>query len=516
VFAAGATRGHGRRLATAAIAFVFFATAGTASAGKPGGGGGSGKPKADTTPPSLRISSPAAGAAVRSTITVSGTASDNVQVASVAVSVDGGAYVAAQGTTSWSYALDTRALADGAHTVTTRAKDAAGNAGTASVSFTSSNADTTPPVVTISAPSGGATVGGKVSVVGTAADAGGLAGVSVSVDGGLYQPATGTATWTDGVDTTSLADGTHTITARAIDMSGNAATASVSVDVQNADTTAPSVQISNPAVGATLSGTATVSGTAADNVQVASVAVSVDGGAYAAAQGTTSWSYSLVIGSLANGAHTISVRATDASGNAATASVAVNVQNSLPAGVADQLVTPEGATIQVYSGVSGWTAQQVYDLLKPNAYQLALIGPHLTVKVQTTYNTFTTTSAGTSGGVYASFNATMYLDARSNSLLLTRPDATIAHEYGAVWSMYHLYLTEQGNWTLWLQARGLLNDPRVDSSDVWSKGEMIADDYRMLFGTQAAQSEMSYVNPDVPDPRSVSGLKDFFVNVWGA
>jgi hypothetical protein len=210
------------------------------------------------------------------------------------------------------------------------------------------------------------------------------------------------------------------------------------------------------------------------------------------------------------------VRVTDGSGNASIASIDVNVQNGLPAGVTDQLVTPEGATIQIYSGVSGWTAQQVYDLLKPNAYQLALIGPHLTIKVQTTYNTFTTTSAGTSGGVYASFNATMYLNASSNSLLLTRPDATIAHEYGAVWSMYHLYLTEQGSWTPWLQARGLLNDPRVDSSDVWSKNEMIADDYRMLFGTAAAQSEMSYVNPDVPDPRTVAGLKDFFVTVWGA
>jgi Bacterial Ig domain len=502
-----------RRLVATALAFVAFASAGTASAGK---GGGGGKPRGDTSPPSVAISSPAASVTVRGTIGVAGTASDNVQVASVAVSVDGGAYVAAQGTTSWSFALDTRSLVDGAHTVTARAKDAAGNATTASVRFTSSNADTTPPVVTISAPSGGATLGGTVSVSGTAADTGGLAGVSVSVDGGLYQPATGTSSWTDGLDTTSLADGTHTVTARAIDTSGNAATASVSVNVQNADTTAPSVQVSSPAAGATLSGTATVSGTASDNVQVASVAVSVDGGGFSSAQGTIAWTYALSTTSLANGAHTISVRATDGAGNATTANVSVNVQNSLPSGVAQQLVTPEGATIQVATGVTGWTAQQVYDLLKPNAYQLALIGPHLTVKVQATYNTFTTTSAGTSGGVYASFNATMYLDARSNSLLLTRPDATIAHEYGAVWAMYHLYLTEQGSWAPWLQARGLLGDSRVDSSDVWSRGEMIADDYRMLFGTAAAQSEMSYVNPDVPDPRSVAGLRDFFVNVWGA
>ena len=505
-----------RRIVGAAVAvFVFvFALAGTASAGK--GGGGGGKTRSDTSPPSIAVSAPSAGATMRGTVVVSGTASDNVQVASVAVSVDGGAYVAAQGTTSWSYGLDTKSYPDGPHTVTARAKDAAGNASTASVSFTSSNVDTTPPVVTISAPSGGATVAGSVSVSGTAADTGGLASVAVSVDGGLYQPTAGTASWTDSLDTTALANGAHTITARAVDMSGNASTANVSVNVQNADATPPAVQIGSPAAGATLSGAVIVSGGASDDAQVASVAVSVDGGAYAAAQGTTSWSYALNTTSLANGAHTISVRATDGSGNVATASVAVTVQNALPAGVAQQLVTPEGLTIQIYSGATGWTAQQVYDLLKPNAYQLGLIGPHLTIKVQTTYATFTTTSAGTSGGVYATYNATMYLNASPSSLLLSRPDATIAHEYGAVWSMYHLYLTEQGNWTPWLTARGILEDPRVDSSDVWSRGEMIADDYRMLFGTQAAQDEMGYVNTDVPDPRTVPGLKDFFVNVWGA
>src|SRR5437773_2296592 len=81
----------------------------------------------------------------------------------------------------------------------------AGTARTASVGFTPSNADTTPPVVTITAPAGGTTVGGSVSVSGTAADAGGLASVAVSVDGGLFQPATGTASWTDGLDTTALA-----------------------------------------------------------------------------------------------------------------------------------------------------------------------------------------------------------------------------------------------------------------------------------------------------------------------
>jgi hypothetical protein len=382
--------------------------------------------------------------------------------------------------------------------------------------------DTSAPTVVISSPQAGATLSGQIGLAGTASDNVQVAKVEISVDGGAYQGAQGTTSWTYQLDTSALAGGSHTITARATDSSGNQSSTAVSVTVSSdlapPDTTPPSVAISAPTPDSTVLGSLTITGTASDNAQVVKVEVSLDGGPYHAAQGTESWTYALDTTALANGLHSLTAHATDSSGGTAMSAESVTVQNpsSLPAGVSEQMVTPEGARIQIYLGVSGWTAQQIHDLLKPNAYQLGLIGPHLTIKVQTTYNTFTTTSAGTSRGVYTSFNATMYLNASSNSLLLTRPDATIAHEYGAVWSMYHLYLTQQGSWTPWLQARGLLGDPRVDSSDVWSKGEMIADDYRMLFGTQSAQNEMDYVNPDVPDPRTVAGLKDFFVNVWGA
>jgi hypothetical protein len=249
--------------------------------------------------------------------------------------------------------------------------------------------------------------------------------------------------------------------------------------------------------------------------------VSVVGGAYQPALGTSSWSYSLDTTNLADGSHTIAARAADTSGNASTTSESVSVQNTTaspppPAGVIDQLITPEGATIQIYSGVTGWTAQQVYDLLKPNAYQLALIGPHLTIKVQTQYVSSTTAGASESNGVYSNYSATTYLQATSTSNFNSRPDFVMAHEYGHVWTLYHLYLTEQNDWDPWLSARGLLGDSRIDSSFAWSKTEMIADDYRLLFGTSAAQSEAAYINPQVPDPRTVPGLKDFFVTVWGA
>jgi hypothetical protein len=81
----------------------------------------------DTTAPSIAISSPAAGAVLTGLVTVSGSASDNVGVVRVEVRVDSEPHVVASGTASWHVALDTRAYADGPHTISARAFDAAGN-----------------------------------------------------------------------------------------------------------------------------------------------------------------------------------------------------------------------------------------------------------------------------------------------------------------------------------------------------------------------------------------------------
>ncbi|MGZ4213421.1 MAG: Ig-like domain-containing protein [Actinomycetota bacterium] len=97
-----------------------------------------------------------------------------------------------------------------------------------------------------------------------------------------------------------------------------------------ADTVLPSVSIASPSNGATVGGTVTFSGTASDNVAVASVAISVDGGSYAAATGTTSWSFSLNTTTLADGSHTVSARATDTSGNKSSVSESITTSNSAP------------------------------------------------------------------------------------------------------------------------------------------------------------------------------------------
>ena len=94
------------------------------------------------------------------------------------------------------------------------------------------------PAVSISQPASGSTVSGAVTVSGTAQAQGsaGIAQVQISVDNGAWQPATGTASWTASVDTTVLTNGSHTVTARATDTSGNVGTASVAVSVDNVST----------------------------------------------------------------------------------------------------------------------------------------------------------------------------------------------------------------------------------------------------------------------------------------
>jgi len=94
-------------------------------------------PVLDTTPPTVSLTAPAAGAGVSGTVTVNATASDNVGVAGVQFKVDG-VNVGAEDTSSpYSIGWDTTAMSSGTHVISAVARDAAGNtttSGTRSVS----------------------------------------------------------------------------------------------------------------------------------------------------------------------------------------------------------------------------------------------------------------------------------------------------------------------------------------------------------------------------------------------
>ena len=95
-----------------------------------GGGGGGDAPPADTTAPVVTISAPGSGGAIVGSIGVSASASDNVGVAGVQFMLNGanlGAEVtAAPYTITWNSAT----AANGVHTLTAVARDAAGNTAT--------------------------------------------------------------------------------------------------------------------------------------------------------------------------------------------------------------------------------------------------------------------------------------------------------------------------------------------------------------------------------------------------
>jgi hypothetical protein len=491
----------------AAAIFGVLSMTGAAAPGGSGGGGG-GKPKRDTAPPSITAS---IVQQTSSAVVLSGTASDNVGVTEVDVAVDRGASTPAQGSTSWSYTIDTTKLATGSHTATATARDAAGN--TASASATFSVSAPTPPTTTILSPTANADVGGTITVNGTASGTNQVAKVELKVDGGAYKLVQGTSNWAGAVDVSGYANGTHTLTARATDAVGNVGVSSEPISVEN-DVAPPTIAVTTPSAGAKVSGTFSVAGTASDDVSVATVAVSVDGGAYAAAQGTTAWTYSLDTTQLANGSHTLTAQATDGTGKTSTSSVTFSVGNPTPASSGQELVTPEGVTIDVAPDVTNWTPQQIYDLLKPNAYELSLIGPDVTIKVQTAAASATSAGAVQVGSTWSDYHATIYLQAIPGSTFSTTPESVLTHEYGHAWTLYHLYMSQNHDWTKYLQARGVYNDPRLNSSYMWSTMEIAAEDYRLLFGTPTAQNGFSQMNYQIPDARDVSGLKSFFTDVW--
>jgi Big-like domain-containing protein/purple acid phosphatase-like protein/fibronectin type III domain protein len=201
----------------------------------------------DTTPPTVSLTAPANGATVSSTVNVTANATDNVSVASVQFQLDGtnvgSALVAAPFVFSW----DTTKSTNGAHALRAIAKDGAGNSTTsAAVSVTVSNStpDTTPPTVSVSAPAGGATVSGTVTVSANASDNVGVASVQFRLDGANLGSLDTASPYSIAWNTTTATNGAHTLSAVAKDAAGNTATsANVSVNVNNgsADTQAPSV-----------------------------------------------------------------------------------------------------------------------------------------------------------------------------------------------------------------------------------------------------------------------------------
>jgi len=195
-------------------------------------------PAQSTAPLTVAIASPANGGTVSGTITSSGTASASGSVSSVQVAVDNGSFSNASGTNNWSFPLNTASLSNATHTIKAKATDSSGNTAISNpVSITVNNggSTSTPLAVAIASPASGATVSGIITSSGTASASGSVSSVQVAVDNGSFSNASGTNNWSFSLNTASLSNATHTLTAKATDSSGNTATSNpVSITVNNA------------------------------------------------------------------------------------------------------------------------------------------------------------------------------------------------------------------------------------------------------------------------------------------
>ncbi len=272
----------------------------------------------DYTAPASTFTAPTSGQVISGgSFTIRGTATDGSGsgIVSVDVSIDGGAWMTAQGTTSWS--LVWTPPSPGSHNLRVRATDAAGNVENPGYGMYI-NVDTLAPYSAILTPYDGQLLRAPTVVVtGTASDpVSSVAFVDVSTNGGTtWGRATllGGQTW---VYTWTVSnDGFYNLRSRATDVAANVETPGSGINVQ-VDSIAPSSLILAPWNGQYIRGDGfTITGTASDiGSGVRRVEVSIDGGAWNLAGGATAWSYFWSpLGD--DGAHSIRSRATDQAGN---------------------------------------------------------------------------------------------------------------------------------------------------------------------------------------------------------
>jgi hypothetical protein len=297
----------------------------------------------DTAAPTVTLSAPANGALV-STLspTITYSVSDANAGATSYCIIDSGSPVAC--TSGGTITV----VGQGSHTLRVTNTDLAGNVGTSATNtFT---VDTVAPIApSITTPSAATTYTNLTAntIAGSAEN-----NASVKIYDGATLIATvsanGSGAWTYA---STLAVGSHTITATATDAAGNTGVASGAKTII-VDQTAPAAPaITSPAAATTYSNLTanTISGTAENNASVKIFDGATQIGT-ATADGSGNWSYAAT---LAIGSHSITATATDLAGNTGVASGAKTIIVDQSAPSAPVILTPAAAT--TYSATTAVT-----------------------------------------------------------------------------------------------------------------------------------------------------------------
>jgi hypothetical protein len=278
-------------------------------------------------PPQVSITAPAAGTTLTGTtsITASATADTGQTIARTEFRLDG-ALLGSDATSPYSWSLNTVAYSNGQHVLNVTAYDSGGRSAGTQVTVTFSNTPA-PPTVSITAPANLANVGGNLTITASVTPSGGktIGSTTLYIDGtNMGSRTTAPYTWT--VDTYQLRKGTHIINVTAMDSGGMTGSYQMTVTVNN---DAPAVQLVSPTDGTLVNGSIAINVNATAATGPPTVTLKVDGmtmGALSAAPYQWMWNTNL----LADGNHTLNIRALDAKGNATELNATIIVYNGVP------------------------------------------------------------------------------------------------------------------------------------------------------------------------------------------
>src|SRR3989441_3003193 len=251
--------------------------------------------------------------------------------------------------------------------------------------------DTMPPTVSITAPLSGITVSGLITASATATDNVGVtpspitssnvAQVTVAWDPNAepdlagyklyygtssrsYQFSADVGTRTSSTLSGLLEGQIYYFAVTAYNFSGYESDFSNEMTRAVADVTPPTVSITAPAAGSTVAGTVTVSASASDNVGVVGVQFTLDGVNFGAEVTSAPYNLSWNTTNAANGPHTLTAVARDATGNVTTSTVvSVTVANASVSITAPlnfaQLTNLTEVTVHAASGI-GLSSIEIY------------------------------------------------------------------------------------------------------------------------------------------------------------
>ena len=292
----------------------------------------------DASAPIISITSPVDGSYASGTISLVATSTDAVSSVYGVLfrHVNSGTQIGTEDTSSpYSVSWNTALALDGSNTVRATATDAAGN--TASTTITliiDNNAPATSMVLDLATLSdtGASTTDNLTSD--TTPD------ISTNCENNatvrLYRAGStliGSGVCSSGtvtITSSTLADGSHTITARQTDLAGNTSSASAGLSI-TVDTTGPSVSFTTPANLDTASGTISLVATASDaGTGITGVQFKVGTTNIGSEDTTSPYGTSLDTTTLSDGVYTLNAVARDVVGNFSTSSVSITVDNTAP------------------------------------------------------------------------------------------------------------------------------------------------------------------------------------------